>query len=143
MISQFKDQYSFLSNFYSSEIEYMGILYSTVEHAFQASKTGDSAERYQIAMLGTPGEAKRRGRMVSLRDDWDIVKIPIMSKLVSLKFQNLILKQQLLDTGDQILQEGNYWQDTFWGVNLETGVGNNHLGKILMNLRETISYAKS
>lgn len=41
----------------------------------------------------------------------------------------------LLDTGDAILEEGNHWNDTFWGVRLKNGQGQNHLGKILMQVR--------
>ena len=69
--------------------------------------------------------------------DWDEVKFNIMEQVVYAKFtQNPSLAQNLLDTGDKVLKEGNYWKDTYWGVDIRTGEGENNLGKILMALRE-------
>ncbi len=44
------------------------------------------------------------------------------------------LKQKLISTGNSILEEGNYWNDTFWGICKEKE--ENHLGKLLMKVRE-------
>ena len=49
--------------------------------------------------------------------------------------QNEDLKQLLLATGDLVLEEGNTWHDTFWGVDARTREGENHLGRILMRVR--------
>ena len=75
MINRFDGPYAFLSNFFFSPIEYEGITYPTVEHAFQAAKTLNPIERQAIADLPTPGAAKRAGRQVTLRKDWEDVKI--------------------------------------------------------------------
>ena len=91
-----------------------------------------------ILLCATPGDAKRLGSRAKLRPDWEEVKVQIMHNLVLQKFQQYNLRKLLLDTGDQYIQEGNNWGDRFWGVC--NGVGENHLGKILMSVRE--HYAK-
>jgi hypothetical protein len=133
MISKFTDKYDFLSNFFEHSITWEGITYPSVEHAYQAAKSKDVAEKTKIALLSTPGQAKRVGRAVQLRPDWEHVKIGIMLELVRLKFSDPILKKKLLDTGDEELVEGNFWHDFFWGVC--DGTGLNWLGKILMEVR--------
>jgi N-glycosidase YbiA len=133
MINSFSGEYRFLSNFYPSPVEYEGVTYASVEHAYQAAKTLDPSERACFAENITAGLAKRLGRSVSIRPDWEEIKIDVMYDLVGKKFQNQDLKTRLLETGSRELVEGNYWGDTFWGVC--RGVGKNHLGKILMMVR--------
>lgn len=71
---------------------------------------------------------------------WNEIRVTVMTNLVTQKFQkNKYLAQLLWLTGDKTLVEGNNWGDTFWGVDLHSGVGGNHLGKILMNIRGTLS----
>lgn len=84
-----------------------------------------------------PSQAKKLGRSVSLRPDWEDIKIDIMYNICKAKFtQNETLKTNLLKTGDATLIEGNTWGDKIWGqVN---GVGENNLGKILMRIREEL-----
>lgn len=142
MINQFDDKYFFLSNFSKSRLVYDGISYPTVEHAFQAAKTLDIAERKRIAMLPTPGEAKRAGRRVFLRSDWEDVKDGIMYEILKEKFKDPVLKQKLIDTGNEYLEEGTTWHDNYWGncyctkcKNIE---GKNVLGKTLMKIRDEI-----
>jgi hypothetical protein len=136
-IDSFEGEYRFLSNFYFSPLKFGGIIYPTVEHAFQAMKTKNNNERMKISLLKTPGEAKRAGRKVKLREDWEQIKLEAMEYLVRLKFKNYIdLKDRLLATEDAELIEGNWWNDTFWGVC--KGRGKNNLGKILMKIRSEI-----
>lgn len=135
MILSFRDEYFFLSNFYPVEIKLDGIVYPNAETAFQAQKTLDVEERRKFSMLKNPVQAKRLGRKVKLRDDWEEVKLDIMTEVVSQKFlQHPHLIEMLLQTGDEELIEGNKWGDRFWGVC--KGVGENHLGKILMKIRD-------
>lgn len=83
-----------------------------------------------------PDEAKKLGRRIPLRPDWDEVKVRIMEKVVRAKFtQNPKLAGRLVETWDKPLFEGNTWHDVFWGIDLKTGEGENHLGQILMALR--------
>ena len=74
MINCFEREYAFLSNFYPSSIEYEGMKYPTVEAAFQAAKTPDLHMKMAIATMDNPGKAKRMGRKVVLREDWEEIK---------------------------------------------------------------------
>lgn len=137
MIGTFDGKYAFLSNFYPSSItdeDY--ITYPTVEHYFQAMKTLDTGVRFYIAIQTTPGKAKRLGRRLDLRPDWEFIKDSVMEKALRIKFSNPELRKALLDTGDEYLEEGNTWGDQYWGVC--NGVGKNTLGKLLMKIRQEI-----
>ncbi|MCK9556093.1 NADAR family protein [Candidatus Pacearchaeota archaeon] len=136
MINKFRDQYAFLSNFFPCRIIHDGIFYPSVEHAYQAQKTMDKKEQYHIATLKTPMEAKTYGKHLIMRDDWEIVKLDIMERLLIVKFKAPCLRKMLLNTKDKELIEGNYWKDTYWGVDLKTNKGENNLGKLLMKIRE-------
>lgn len=136
IIDSFHGEYAFLSNYYDSPIFYDGILYPTVEHAFQAAKTTVFIQRIIIANKKTPGQAKCAGRKVTLRDNWDDIKLYIMKELIILKFTNPKLKSALLNTKDAELIERNTWNDTYWRIC--NGIGENHLGKILMEVREML-----
>lgn len=137
VIDLFRGQYDFLSNFYPVEIEYSGVIFPSTEHAYQAAKTLDPLEHEVIKMAATPGKAKRLGRGVTLRDDWDVIKIDVMRELVKQKFTKYPdLEKKLLLTSDAELIEGNTWGDRFWGQC--RGVGENWLGKILMEIRTSL-----
>jgi ribA/ribD-fused uncharacterized protein len=133
MIDSFSGEYRFLSNFWSVNISYQGITYPSTEHAYQAAKSPHFLERIRIATLPT-GEAKREGQKLELRADWDNVKIQVMRELLMIKFANPDLQAKLLATESHELVEGNWWGDIFWGVC--NGVGQNHLGRLLMEVRE-------
>ena len=137
-IDQFSGDHDFMSNFHPSPFEVDGVLYPTVEHAFQAAKTFDATEKQSVAEAATPGSAKRKGRRVQLRPDWEQVKVGIMEDLVRLKFTaHPDLRAKLLATGDAELVEGNTWNDRFWGVC--RGQGRNELGQILMRVRAELA----
>ena len=134
-IDSFNGKYRFLSNFYPVKVKLDGVTYDSVEHAYQAAKTIDKEERAKFIGI-TAGQSKRLGRQLSLRRDWDSVKINIMRDLLIQKFEDEQLKIDLLDTGDAELIEGNTWDDTFWGVC--NGVGTNWLGRLLMEIRSNL-----
>lgn len=137
-IQGFVGKYSFLSNFWPSPVEFGGETYPTVEHAYQAAKTFDLAERERIKNLSHPGQAKRAGRKVTIRDDWENVKVSIMEELVYQKFtKDDTLRLQLCATESIFIEETNTWGDTFWGVC--NGKGKNVLGNILMHVRKEIA----
>ena len=138
-VTQFQGQYRFLSNFYPAEIPYQGLTYPSVENAYQAAKTTVASERIPFTMC-PPNVAKQLGRKLYLRDDWDDVKLDVMEVLVLRKFQlHANLRTQLLLTGGMPLEEGNTWGDKFWGIYM--GRGENHLGKILMRIRDELMRA--
>ena len=133
-INQFNGVYRFLSNFYASPVMYEGREYPTAEHAFQAAKAEIDADHDYVASAPTPAEAKRRGKQITLRLDWDAVRLEVMEQILRCKFApGTALANSLDKTGEVLLIEGNYWGDTFWGVC--RSVGTNHLGKILMKIR--------
>ena len=133
MINSFEGKYAFLSNFYEHPINEGSLTFPTNEHYFQAMKTLDLTERIAIARAGTPGQSKRMGRSVKLRSDWEDIKLSVMETALRLKFADPELAAMLKATGDEELVEGNWWNDTFWGVC--NGVGENNLGKLLMKIR--------
>lgn len=134
MITSFTGEYAFLSNFYPCQVVWDGKIYPSVEHAYQAAKTLDPQEREIIRLAPTPGKARRLGRRVTMRPDWEPIKRSVMFLLVLRKFQDPALGARLLATGDRVLVEGNDWGDTYWGQ-CPLGVGENHLGRILMLVR--------
>lgn len=135
-ITQFRDEYFFLSNFYLCDILYNGLKYGSVEAAFQAQKVTNLKDQVPFTQM-TPGQAKKYGRKVKLRKDWEEVKLGIMEEIIREKFKyDPELTKMLLETGDKELIEGNNWNDTFWGVCKDKG--ENHLGKILMKIREEL-----
>ena len=136
MIKEFQGKYRFLSNFWPAIVVLDGIAYTSVEHAYQAAKTLDPALRYEVQKLDKPGDAKRWGRKIKIRPDWEAVKLEIMYQLVKNKFEEPLLSEKLLETEEEELVEGNWWGDTFWGIG--NGKGENHLGKILMRVREEL-----
>ena len=142
-IDSFTGKYDFLSNFSKSVIyDTKGIEYPTVEHYFQAMKTFNTQKRQEIATAPTPGKAKRLGRHVFLRPDWNDVKIEVMREALEQKFSKPNLREKLLATGDAELIEGNWWHDNFYGdcrcEKCRNIIGENNLGKLLMEIREKI-----
>ena len=151
MIGQFKGPFRFLSNFYPSSIRIDGTRYptvreffggrtiscTTVEHGYQAAKSEDPDEQDRILSAASPGQAKRMGRRVRMRADFEQKKFALMEELVHAKFaHNTHLRDALLGTGNRPLLEGNSWNDTLWGVC--NGIGENHLGKTLMRVRDRL-----
>lgn len=141
MINCFEREYAFLSNFYPSPIEYEEIKYLTVEAAFQAAKTPDLHMKMAIATADHPGKAKRMGRKVVLREDWEEIKDRVMEECLRLKFSDPVLREKLLATEDEELEEGNWWHDNYWGscyCSRCGDVGKNKLGYLLMKIRKEI-----
>jgi ribA/ribD-fused uncharacterized protein len=136
-IERFDGDYAFLSNFYPAIVVLEGASFDCVECAFQAAKSEDPAYRSRIQAAHSPGQAKKLGRQVTLRKDWESVKFGIMTRLVLQKFtRHPELGQRLLATGSVELVENNHWGDRVWGVC--GGVGSNYLGQILMHVRENL-----
>ena len=122
-----------------SPVIFDGEVYPSVEHAYQAAKTLDVIARGLFRhTFSTPGEAKRAGRRLELRADWEEIKVSVMESLLRQKFCDARtgLGRQLVDTGDHELVEGNTWGDRFWGVD---GTGRNVLGKLLMQIRDDLT----
>ena len=135
-ITAFRGRSFFLSNFFPSPIEYDELRYGNAEAAFQAQKCADAKDRAAFCDLSA-SDAKRAGRRVPLRHDWESVKVSVMEGVVHAKFsQNPGLAEALLNTGDAYLEEGNNWGDRTWGT--VNGSGANLLGQILMKERDAL-----
>ena len=135
VIAKFRGDYEFLSNYYEVPVVYDGLQYGSSEAAFQAQKTLDPAERDRVSQLRL-NDSKLAGRSLTLREDWESVKVFVMEGIVRAKFtQNPELMSRLSATGQALLVEGNNWKDTFWGFDVNLGYGANMLGQILMRIR--------
>lgn len=140
-IDCFRAKYSFLSNFYPTQIFHDGYTYPSVEHAFQAFKTDNLEQKALIRSMVSPLKAKRFGKKVDLKVNWLEIRVGVMKNLLEIKFQDQFLKDLLMETGDATIVEGNTWGDDFWGcIKDENGnwVGANVLGKLLMEVRDEL-----
>lgn len=140
-IAGFKGDYRWLSNFHRCTIPYEGIIYPSVEHAYQAAKTLDINSRQKIQLAPSPGAAKRMGRNVLVRQDWVGVRLGIMLTLLREKFKHELYATLLRNTGEAPLVEENVWHDNYWGSCTCPKCGNrggNWLGILLMQVREEI-----
>lgn len=133
-ITEFKDGNFFLSNFFVRDVTYQRFVFPSSENAYQAAKTHKA--HWWLFLEITPSQSKRLGKEVELNPDWEETKVQIMYDILKIKFAYPDLRAKLLETGDKLLVEGNYWHDTFWGVC--NGKGTNVLGHLLMKLRNEI-----
>lgn len=137
----FAGKYHFLSNFYPCNILVDGTTYSSAEAAFQAAKCANASERLLFSTL-QPAEAKKAGKKVKLREDWEDIKVDVMREIIRTKFtDNPDLAVKLHGTGQAELIEENNWHDNFWGncvcTRCKSITGKNILGSLLMELRST------
>lgn len=140
IIDSFEGEYEFLSNFYLANVEYEGLTYTSSESAYQASKFTEGQENF-IGLAPMESKKLARKNKELIRKDWNGVKFFTMLNIVREKFkQNEYLASKLLATGNAKLIEGNYWNDTYWGVC--EGQGSNKLGAILMKVRQELKKEK-
>ena len=131
-------EHRWLSNMVHCKIILKGRVFPSVEHAYVSEKRGDDEWRDFCAESGlTAKQIKKEGQKQVLRSDWDDVKLLVMEECLRQKFKHEPFRTNLLNTGNENIQEGNYWGDTFWGVDLKQNpnVGENHLGRLLMKIR--------
>ena len=142
MITEFKGAYSWLSNFAPCAISYKERMYASVEHAYISAKSDDEEWKAFCAdSNNSPGKVKRKSKKVVLREDWNLIKVAIMKELVEKKYAQAPYQQLLLDTGNCYIQEGNWWGDIFWRVDLTTNKGANKLGLLIMEIRKELQKA--
>lgn len=139
MISEFKNEFRWLSNFAKVEIILDDIKYPSVEHAYMSAKSDEIEwKNFCSDSKNTASQVKRKSRTISLKSNWESIKLEIMRECIRQKFSQEPYKTLLIRTEDLHLQEGNFWNDKFWGVCLKTNQGENNLGKIIMEFRRTI-----
>ena len=143
-IDRFDGDYAMFSNFYPAIVHYKQIAFPTVEHAFVAAKSYDPAFWEEISKLPAKraGHAKRRGRQIKLRSNWDLLKRSVMKELLLEKFNNRVFREFIVRTTPAMLIEGNYWHDNYWGnckcKKCKYILGQNHLGRLLMEVRGSL-----
>lgn len=144
-ISEFKDDYRFLSNFWRANYivpvkvddkHDVDVEFNSSEHAYQAFKATNMSDFDYVRKAFTPGDAKKRGREIKLRTNWMEIRFSVMVFVVENKFKIPHLRNLLIATYPRQLVEGNWWNDKYWGVCLKTGEGVNALGQILMKVRK-------
>jgi len=142
MITVFRGPRWFLSNM--AEVR-MGAPYEghlSAESAFQSEKTMDPESREKFKGLNG-FEARKLGKQVVLRPDWNESKELVMLEVLRCKFRDPDMRAQLLATGVEGIThyttngQGRWWFDPFWGVS-EDGKGANYLGILLMQVRDEI-----
>ena len=142
-MKNFAGELAFLSNAYAVDggIEFEGVIYPSVENAFQAAKTLDPEERKIFETVSTT-QARRFGQKVSMRDQWGYLRVNVMQELVWAKFQNAELREKLLATGDMPIEGTNSTHDNYWGAcqcaRCKGALGLNWLGRILMSVRKDL-----
>lgn len=135
----FFGEYRFLSNFHicPNLVEFDNMMFKTSEHAFVAAKTTNMTIRNQVQQIDTPSEARKFGRVLDIRPNWDDIKFGVMYQIVKSKFsRNQTLRMKLLETKSLWLEETNTWRDKTWGVCCNEG--DNMLGYILMIVRSEL-----
>ena len=143
VIDSFYDDYDFLSNFAITPVNFNNDWYRSSEHAFNALKATNQADHDYVKTAYTPSEAKKRGRSIELRRNWDKIKFAVMRDILYAKFCQNPMRSKLLATGNAILIEGNTWHDQIWGdcqcpkhIDMP---GQNALGLLLMYTRLRLS----
>ena len=135
-INRFNGEYDFLSNRFPCRVLWEGLEYRSAEAAFQASKCHDEKERKVYAGC-TTDKAILKGKDQTPYLGWEEDQLGIMESILWAKFEmNPSLMQKLVGTGNSVLLNGNNKQETFWGIDLYSWIGENHLGRIIMNIRD-------
>ena len=148
----FYSQNCFLSNFYRCSFLFKGQSYTCSEQAYQGVKAKiyrDEQAFIEIINTDSPGLMKRIGGKVQTCEQWERIKLQVMEDILTAKFSQIKeLYYSLLNTHPLELIEATL--DGFWGagailgsIALEEGcwVGQNHLGKILMKVRNNLLQA--
>lgn len=139
IIKEFQGEYRWLSNFWPVNIELDGIIYPSVEHAFMSSKSNDEEwKRYCSNVKHSPASVKYKSRYIKVLPTWNSSKIEIMKHCLIQKYNQEWFRTKLLETENKYLQEGNMWSDKYWGVCLKTNKGSNHLGILIMEIRDSL-----
>lgn len=134
-IREFRGMFWFLSNFYPSDVEYEGLTYPTVEHAFQAAKFARPEDRAPLTKPSLPASlAKREAQKAELPATWDATALQLMEALLRSKFSKQNMRALLDMTKGKELFNSNQHNEVYWGVC--GSAGENWLGRLLMKIRD-------
>lgn len=141
MIQHFKtDPYKWLSNMELCPIILDGNIFMSGEHAYQSKKCNSQNWLNICLTEPDPHKIKTLSRDIDVVDNWNDIKVNVMRTCLIQKLNQEPYKTLLINTGNEYIQEGNWWNDTFWGVDLKVTppVGQNMLGKLIMEIRSNI-----
>lgn len=145
-IRGFFGQYRWLSNFDIVDIVFEDMHYLATENAYQAAKCLFIEDRIPFQTCA-PKDAKRMGKNVICRENWNQIRGGVMLEVNLWKYSPIHhpnKAQKLIDTDDALLIEENTWHDNFWGDctcgKRATCIppGHNELGKTLMEIRTAL-----
>ena len=143
-----------LSNFYPASITRDGTQYNCVEQVYQETKAlvnGDHTAAEDIRMMSDPVQMYRRAQKIKIDSNkWtDGKRLKVMEEALLLKYQqNKHLRDVLLSTDGLNIWEARS-SDTFFGSGMSVSAmkqctdlgqveGHNHLGKLLVKVREEL-----
>lgn len=135
-INKFAGDYAFLSMSYRYPIEYKGVTFPSLEHAYHAMKSDNPADWERLSGYIRPVNVRAASRTIKMRSDWNMIRDSILLELNMIKFSDPVLRQKLNDTGDSVLVYDNRDGDQYLGV--FNKVGDNMLGKTLMKIRDSL-----
>lgn len=126
-------------------IEHNNLIFSSVENAYMYVKCphciveneGKDISWEQFCLTMPPNIVKKKSKDLPVHTYWGDIKLKVMYTFLLKKFSQEPFKSKLLATGNENIIEGNYWNDTFWGVDLKQNpnIGENWLGRLIMDIR--------
>lgn len=134
---------AYLSNYSAHAIEIEGILYPTVEHAYHSLRYDDQKIQQEIIQARSPFLAWQISQKYKDQQKKDFVenKLQVMEDLLRIKVsQHIDVKQVLSESGNiQIVKHITTGPaaDGFWDDGVD-GLGENHIGKLWMKIREEL-----
>lgn len=140
-VKGFFGEYRFLSNFWPAKIILDDVEYKSIELAYQAAKWKPESRDIFLTCTGLDSIDYNRNNTPNgySVDEWDSIKLNIMTNLVRQKFDPTINPENhklLIETQNKHLEEMNWWGDLYWGTD-KNGEGENNLGNILMKIRDS------
>ena len=128
---------SVLSNFFMWSIQFMGMLFPSVEHVYQFLKArfhGRPDLCQQILKAPTAAAAKQIAKQIQVTNDWNDRWQFLMADLLDLKFYICPLFRQTLLSSDDFID--HTVPDTYWGTGIDKrDPGHNVFGLLLARLR--------
>jgi ribA/ribD-fused uncharacterized protein len=135
----------YFSPYSAHAIELDGVVYPTMEHAYQCSRYTDESIKDEIRQARSPVKAwetssKYKHLQIAEFKDKDY-KLEVMKGLMRMKAdQHEEIRKTLLDSGDKkIIKHITTYPpgDGFWDDG-EDGTGLNHIGRMWMEIREEL-----
>ena len=129
----------YLANYSNHGFYKNGIYYKTVEHYYQSEKFDNKEITENRINATTPKEASNIGRDRNniRKPNFKQIKDDVMYEGVLEKFrQNKDIQEKLLETGNEEIREMTI-DEYYWGVGKDQS-GENHIGRILMRVRDKI-----